>query len=91
MRWVLLVPPAISVRGNGQRPAAARLKHATDTRCPIPNALRVEPVPNLSAATLGDPRWRTKCIRNCQSTEKQKYVTYIWYGLTAPTGNNGGS
>jgi hypothetical protein len=46
-------------------------------------------VPNLSAAILRDPGWRTKCIRNCQSTEKQKHVTYSWYSLAAPIGNDG--
>jgi hypothetical protein len=48
-------------------------------------------VPSLTASMLEDPRWRTKCIRNCQSTEKQKHVTYSWYGLAAPTSNNGSS
>ena len=46
-------------------------------------------VPNMSVAILNNPGWRTKCIRNCQSTEKQKHVTYSWYGVTSPTGNNG--
>jgi hypothetical protein len=46
-------------------------------------------VPNLAADTLRDAGWRTKCIRNCQSSEKQKHVTYTWYGMTAPTENNG--
>ncbi|WP_052313311.1 hypothetical protein [Terriglobus roseus] len=46
-------------------------------------------VPNLDAEILRDPQWRTKCIRNCQSTEKQKHVTYAWYGMVAPTENNG--
>ena len=58
---------------------------------PVPDA-RCTPggvVPNLTADTLRDPQWRTKCIRNCQSTEKQKHVTYAWYGLPAPTENNG--
>jgi hypothetical protein len=46
-------------------------------------------VPGLSAEMLRDPQWRTKCIRNCQSSEKQKHVTYSWYGLAAPAENNG--
>jgi hypothetical protein len=46
-------------------------------------------VPGVSAASLRDPQWRTKCIRNCQSTEKQKHVTYIWYGLISPVANSG--
>ena len=46
-------------------------------------------VPNLTADTLRDAGWRTKCIRNCQSSEKQKHVTYTWYSMTAPADNNG--
>lgn len=34
-------------------------------------------------------QWRTKCIRNCQSSEKQKHAAYAWYGLTGPIQNNG--
>lgn len=46
-------------------------------------------VPHLDAEVLRDGRWRTKCIRNCQSSEKQKHIAYIWYGLVAPAVNNG--
>jgi hypothetical protein len=46
-------------------------------------------VPGLTAETLRSPDWRTKCIRNCQSSEKQKHVTYAWYSLPAPTNNSG--
>lgn len=45
-------------------------------------------VPGLTVETLRDPQWRTRCIRNCQSSEKQKHVTYTWYGLDAPVDNN---
>lgn len=46
-------------------------------------------VPGVTAETLRDPAWRTKCIRNCQSTEIQKHVTYKWYGLPSPEHNSG--
>ena len=46
-------------------------------------------VPHLDVEVLRDGRWRTKCIRNCQSTEKQKHVAYSWYGLIGPAVNNG--
>jgi hypothetical protein len=58
---------------------------------PVPDA-RCTPggvVPNLSLDMLRNPLWRTKCIRNCQSSESQKHITYEWYGLTRPNGNNG--
>lgn len=48
-------------------------------------------VPHFDADTLRDERWRTSCVRNCQSTEKQKHVAYAWYGLVAPTQNDGPS
>ena len=46
-------------------------------------------VPHLDVEILRDRRWRTKCIRNCQSTEKQKHAAYSWYGLIGPAINNG--
>ncbi len=46
-------------------------------------------VPGLTAATLRDPAWSTHCIRNCQSTEKQKHATYDWYALPIPAENSG--
>lgn len=74
-------------------PEAGSCALGTRNGYPVPDP-RCTPggiVANLSASLLEDPRWRTKCIRNCQSTEKQKHVTYSWYGLAAPTGNNGAS
>jgi hypothetical protein len=58
---------------------------------PIPDA-RCTPggiVPNLTIDVLRDPAWRTKCIRNCQSSESQKHITYEWYGLPTPADNKG--
>jgi hypothetical protein len=46
-------------------------------------------VPGLTAETLRAPTWRTKCIRNCQSSETQKHVAYEWYGLPRPESNFG--
>lgn len=46
-------------------------------------------VPGVTADTLRSPDWSTRCIRNCQSTEKQKHAAYAWYGLPAPANNNG--
>jgi len=45
--------------------------------------------PGITVETLRDPAWRTKCIRNCQSSEQQKHVTYAWYGLPRPDDNQG--
>ncbi|WP_175528800.1 hypothetical protein [Granulicella pectinivorans] len=45
--------------------------------------------PGMTAETLRDPAWRTKCIRNCQSSEQQKHVAYEWYGVSRPADNQG--
>lgn len=45
--------------------------------------------PGITAETLRDPAWRTKCIRNCQSSEQQKHVAYGWYGVPKPDNNQG--
>lgn len=45
--------------------------------------------PTVTADILRDPAWRTKCIRNCQSSSAQKRAAYEWYGLPEPQGNSG--
>jgi hypothetical protein len=55
-----------------------------DTRC-TPGGI----TPGITAETLRDPAWRTKCIRNCQSSEQQKHVAYEWYGVPRPENNQG--
>jgi hypothetical protein len=46
-------------------------------------------VPDVTIEVLRDPLWRTRCVRNCQSSESQKHVAYEWYGLARPFENNG--
>ena len=46
-------------------------------------------IPGLTLDDLRSPSWRTGCIRNCQSSEAQKHVTYDWYGLERPQDNYG--
>jgi hypothetical protein len=45
--------------------------------------------PSVSESTLTDPAWRTRCIRNCESSESQKHITYGWYSLASPPNNKG--
>ena len=45
--------------------------------------------PTITAEVLRDPAWRTGCVRNCQSSEEEKHVTYRWYGLRVPHDNAG--
>src|SRR5690348_2767797 len=45
--------------------------------------------PSVSADVLTDPRWRTACVRNCQTSEAEKHVLYGWYGIHKPKRNSG--
>jgi hypothetical protein len=45
--------------------------------------------PSVAAEVLRNPSWRTKCVRNCQTTEAQKHLVYRWYGIAAPHPNSG--
>jgi hypothetical protein len=56
---------------------------------PDPRCTPGDIVPCITAETLRDPSWRTRCIRNCQSSEVQKRATYAWYVLPRPDNNAG--
>lgn len=59
---------------------------------PVPDA-RCTPGgidPSVTADMLRDPSWRTGCVRNCQTSEQEKHVTYRWYGTAVPRRNSGG-
>lgn len=69
------------------RTCRARLRNGypvPDPRC-TPGGVN----PSLSADLLRNPRWSTRCVRNCQSSEAEKHVTYGWYGIRTPRGNEG--
>ena len=36
---------------------------------------------------LRNPAWRTGCIRNHESSEREKHKAYHWYGIREPGGN----
>jgi hypothetical protein len=74
-----------------QPPADATCTPRTSNGYPVPDP-KCTPGginPSVSESTLTDPAWTTKCIRNCESSESQKHVTYRWYSLTNPPNNNG--
>lgn len=56
---------------------------------PDPNCTPGGINPSVSESTLTDPAWTTKCIRNCESSESLKHITYGWYSLTNPPNNSG--
>ena len=45
--------------------------------------------PSVTVDTLRDPRWRTGCIRNCQTSESEKHIAYAFYNLPRPPVNSG--
>lgn len=45
--------------------------------------------PTVTDAVLDDRAWRTRCIRNCETSESEKHTAYRWYGIQAPHGNSG--
>jgi hypothetical protein len=47
--------------------------------------------PSVTADVLRNPAWRTGCVRNCETSEAEKHITYRWYGLRVPRRNYGDS
>jgi hypothetical protein len=45
--------------------------------------------PSVTAGILRNPAWRTRCNRNCESSEAAKHVVYRWYSIRAPRRNWG--
>ncbi len=43
--------------------------------------------PSVTVAMLRNPAWRTGCIRNHESSEREKHKAYHWYGIREPRGN----
>lgn len=44
--------------------------------------------PSVSLDVLRDQRWRTRSIRNCESSEAQKHIAYRWYDIQKPRINS---
>lgn len=44
--------------------------------------------PAITLYVLSDQHWRTRSIRNCESSEAQKHVAYRWYGIQKPRINS---
>ncbi len=55
-----------------------------DARC-TPGGINT----SVTEQVLRDPRWRTRCTRNCQVDEAQKHAAYAWYGIAQPRHNEG--
>jgi hypothetical protein len=38
--------------------------------------------------TLQNPQWRTRCVRDCETSEAEKHAAYRWYSLQKPADNS---
>lgn len=45
--------------------------------------------PSVTAETMRDGGFSTRCDRNCAESEAEKHVAYRWYGIAAPHANSG--
>lgn len=45
--------------------------------------------PTVTVTLLRNPDWKTRCIRNCQTSEAEKHIAYDWYGIQKPRPNSG--
>jgi hypothetical protein len=71
--------------GDGTCAASMRNGYPVpDTRC-TPGGIN----PSITAEMLRDSGFKTHCIRNCQTSEAEKHVTYRWYGIQKPRSNSG--
>ena len=47
--------------------------------------------PTVSVSVMRDAAWRTRCVRNCETSESVKRQVYGWYSVIAPRRNRGES
>jgi hypothetical protein len=74
-----------------REPSGGTCKPSIRNGYPVPDA-RCTPGgfnTTVTAPTLREPGWKTRCIRNCASTESEKHVVYRWYGIAPHHGNSG--
>ena len=77
--------------GSWQRPGVGDCSTTLRRGYPVPDP-RCTPGgidPSVTADVLRNRAWRTGCIRNCQTSEAEKHITYRWYGLRVPRRNFG--
>lgn len=77
--------------GSWQRPSDGACSTTLRRGYPVPDP-RCTPGgidPGVTADVLRNRAWRTGCIRDCQTSEAEKHITYRWYGLRVPRRNYG--
>lgn len=76
------IPPAAHTVCQAKTVSGGR--QVPDPAC-TPGAIN----PTLTQAVLKDPAFRTSCVRNDATTEKEKQATYKWYKAKKPRNNTG--
>ena len=74
-----------------QEPTSDSCTPSTRRGYPIPDP-RCTPGgidPSVKLNALRDSQWKTRCIRNCETSEQEKHVAYSWYGIQKPRSNSG--
>jgi hypothetical protein len=77
--------------GPWQRPGVGDCSTRQRGGYPIPDP-RCTPGgidPSVTADVLRNRAWRTGCIRNCETSEAEKHITYRWYGIRVRRRNYG--
>ncbi len=69
---------------SGCRTAVSHGYPVPDPRC-TPGGVN----PSVTEEVLRNPAWRTRCLRNCESSEAGKHVAYGWYSIRKPKVNSG--
>jgi hypothetical protein len=75
---------------NWTEPAAGSCAVRMRNGYPVPDA-KCTPGgvnPSVTIDVLHNPAWRTKTVRNCESSEAQKHVAYQWYEIEKPRVNS---
>ena len=88
--------PVLSVNPQASRPLG-RAANSTPCRVQTRNGLPLpDPKctpgainPTVTLAVLGDRSFRTGCLRNCATTQRDWSATYRRYGIQHPKGNSG--
>ena len=75
---------------NWIEPATASCQIDMKNGYPVPDS-RCTPGgidPSISISVLRNPEWRTRAVRNCESSEAQKHIAYSWYSIQKPRINS---
>ena len=69
-------------------PGTCQVRFANGYPVPDPRCTPGGVNPTITVDVLSDPHWRTRSIRNCESSEAQKHIEYRWYGIQKPRINS---